>query len=113
MSKQKRGIFRRALIAAARLFSKKQPVTRNYADPRLRQKKRAHGGNRKTKPWNITKALAMPSCDPGTVTYRDWLVRHLGYDRRLADRMLAAWREDGSIKLPLPSDSKTLRELMR
>lgn len=114
MSKKQRGMFRR-LFSAIGLSSwfTHQPKAREYPDPSLRRKKRAHGGNAKRKPWNITKSLAKPKCEPGTITYHDWLVRHVGYDRRLADRMLRAWQEDSSIKLPLPSDAATLRELMR
>ena len=65
-----------------------------------------------SKPRKPRKRLGAPPCDPGTITYRDWLVRHVGYDRRLADRMLKAWRADSSIRLPLPSDSKTLKGMM-
>lgn len=114
MSKQQRGIFRRifAAFGLGKWFTQK-PTHHEYPDPSLRKRKRAHGGNRKEGPWNITKSIAKPKCEPGTITYRDWLVRHVGYDRRLADRMLRAWQEDSSIKLPLPSDAATLRELMR
>jgi len=75
-----------------------------YAKPRSRHSTRK---NRKGR-----KRLQRPECIPGTITYRDWLVRHVGYDRRLADRMLATWREDTNIRMPLPTDSATLAKMI-
>ena len=46
------------------------------------------------------KRLAAPPCTPGTITYRDALVRHLGYDRRAADQLLRRWRAGHEAELP-------------
>lgn len=47
--------------------------------------------------------LGTPKCHPGTITYHDALVRHLGYDRRKADQMQRAWRDGELKKLPVLS----------
>ena len=63
------------------------PITKTYPDPVLSSthKKREHIPRRRLSP---------PPCIPGTITYRDRLVKHLGYDRRAADAMLKDWREN-------------------
>ena len=91
------------------------PVTKNYpdpktTDPRDRRKKRTRRGvgfGRKAdaRPMIRRGNLGPPTkCEPGTVTYRDWLVRELGYDRRLADGYLFAFHNGYTIKMPMPGD---------
>ena len=70
---------------------------KKYDDPHLQDPyhhPRSHAGSTSNRVGR--RRLNPPPCHPGTVTYRDRLVRHLGYDRRKADRMLKAWRETGA-----------------
>lgn len=77
----------------------------SYPDPRLsdpytRQRTRiGTKANRKGR-----KRLSAPPCVPGTITYQDWLVRELGYDRRLADGYLFAYQNGYKVKMPMPTD---------
>ena len=77
----------------------------SYADPSLsdpyhRQRSRAGTtANRKGK-----KRLGRPAFKPGTITYFDWLVKELGYDRRLADGYMFAFLNGYKVKMPMPSD---------
>ena len=41
-------------------------------------------------------------CIPGTITYFDWLVRELGYNRRLADGYMYAFQRGYKVKMPMP-----------
>lgn len=78
--------------------------TNEYADPVLRDphhRQRSRHGTRSNRP---TKKRQQLPCEPGTIVYRDWLVRELGYDRRLADGYLYAYRNGYSIKMPMPGD---------
>ncbi len=43
-------------------------------------------------------------CEPGTIVYFDWLVRELGYDRRLADGYLYAYLNGYRVKMPMPGN---------
>ena len=49
-----------------------------------------------------SKRLQPPDCVPGTITYFDWLVRELGYDRRLADGYMYAFQRGYKVKMPMP-----------
>ena len=108
MSKQKRGMFRgivAAMAMAAVGFFKhlKWWGPNLYADPHLRDPyhhQRSRAGTTDNREGQ--KRLGRPKCTPGTVTYRDWLVRELGYDRRLADGYLFAYRNGYTIKMPMP-----------
>ena len=62
--------------------------TRTYNDPVFDAPERSR---RAPLVREIRRRLNPPPCIPGTVTYRDRLVKHLGYDRREADRMLKLW----------------------
>ena len=79
--------------------------THSYGDPSLSDpyhRKRSRAGttsNRKGK-----KRLGTPPCVPGTITYLDWLVKELGYDRRLADGYLYAYHNGYNVKMPMPTD---------
>jgi len=69
-------------------------------DPYARQRSRI--GTRATRKGH--RRLKPPPCLPGTITYKDWLVRELGYDRRLADGYLYAHLNGYKIKMPMPTD---------
>ena len=72
----------------------------SLSDPYHRQRSRAGTkSNRKGK-----KRLPAPDCIPYTITYHDWLVRELGYDRRLADGYRFAFLNGYKVKMPMPTD---------
>ena len=48
---------------------------------------------RKHKP---RRRYAPPPCIPGTITYKDRLVKHLGYDRRAADDLIQKYYENAN-----------------
>ena len=79
--------------------------SKSYVDPALtdpyaRQRTRiGTKANRKG-----SRRLKAPPCVPGTITYFDWLVKELNYDRRLADGYLYAYLNGYRIKMPMPSD---------
>jgi hypothetical protein len=91
--KQKNTRFRNFISSVVDIF--RRPKTRTYRNPVL---PRVRSHNKKKK---VIKPLP---CEPGTIVYRDWLVRELGYDRRLADGYLYAFRNGYSVKMPMPSD---------
>ncbi len=78
--------------------------TKHHPDPVLRMPLDTfrHGSSKQGKIREVRHAI--PPCEPGTITYRDWLVKELGYDRRLADGYLYAYHNGYSVKMPLPSD---------
>lgn len=76
-----------------------------YTDPMLRDpyaRQRTRIGT--TAKRLGTKQFKAPACVPGTITYRDWLVRKLGYDRRLADGYMFAHLNGYNVKMPMPTD---------
>lgn len=81
------------LVGAVHWIRKKLGYSREYPTPVFPEKILKHRKPR--------KRLGAPPCIPGTITYRDALVRHLGYDRRAADKLLREWR-DGPIHVELP-----------
>ncbi len=81
----------------------RQPKAKKYPDP-VFVKKPSTRYRRKT--IERKRRLGPPECYPGTVTYRDALVRHLGYDRRKADGWLYAWRNYGTALPKLYGDVK-------
>jgi len=77
----------------------------HYADPHLQDphhKQRSRIGTKANRHGN--KRLSPTKIRPGTIAYQDWLVRELGYDRRLADGYLYAYRNGYNVKMPMPSD---------
>ncbi len=56
------------------------------ANPYEKKPKRSHQGRPR---------LGRPERHPGTITFHDWLVRHYGYNRRMADAVQKHWRETG------------------
>ena len=83
------GIFRGMTKNLGKLFRR----TKNYDTPVF--DKRPVRAHKSTKVAGKVRhcRLTLPPCIPGTITYRDALVKHLGYDRRTADKMLREWRE--------------------
>lgn len=78
---------------------------KTYADPILNDpyhKQRSRAGTKSNRKG--CKRIQMPACVPGTITYFDWLVRELGYDRRLADGYMFAFLNGYKVKMPMPSD---------
>ena len=78
---------------------------KSYADPSLtdphhRQRTRIGTKHHKRGP----KRLQVPRLIPYTITYHDWLVRELGYDRRLADGYRYAFLNGYNVKMPMPTD---------
>lgn len=100
--------FNRLIGAVAAIIGMGQSGPRHYADPvftdpRSRRKKRAHGHFSKGRfAIERRKRISAPPCIPGTITYFDWLVRELGYDRRLADGYMYAFLNGYKIKMPMP-----------
>lgn len=83
------GIFRGMTKSVSNLFRR----TQHYDDPVFdKQHVRAHKSTKIAGKVRRCR-LPRPPCVPGTITYRDALVKHLGYDRRAADKMLRDWRE--------------------
>ncbi len=79
--------------------------TSSYSDPSLSDpyhRKHSRGGTKLNRKGR--KRLQMPPCIPGTITYFDWLVRELGYDRRLADGYMYAYHNGYKVNMPLPTD---------
>ena len=79
--------------------------SRSYGDPAMSdpyKRQRTRIGTRANRKGR--KRLQAPDCVPGTITYRDWLVRELGYDRRLADGYMYAYLNGYKVKMPLPTD---------
>lgn len=79
--------------------------TSSYNDPSLRDpyhRQRSRAGTKSKRKGQ--KRLQVPPCIPGTITYRDWLVKELGYDRRLADGYMFAFLNGYKVKMPMPSD---------
>ena len=102
-------IYRGFIAAIAGLLSKfKWWGSKTYSDPHLRDpyhRPRSRSGTKINRVGK--KRFPVPDCVPGTVTYRDWLVRHLGYDRRLADGYIYAYLNGYTIKMPMPADVLT------
>ena len=93
--------FRHMLTAIATVIG--MSYTRSYSDPVFTDgpskggDTRARYGLRKPQ-----KRLQPPALVPGTITYFDWLVRELGYDRRLADGYMYAFQRGYKVKMPMP-----------
>jgi len=90
-------------IAGMRPMKKRGPKTTNYPDPVLtnRYTKTRKGSRR---PGKIgSPRLGRPDCSTGTYTHQDWLVRHLNYNRRLADGYLFAYISGYTVKMPMPA----------
>lgn len=67
-------------------------------DPYQRERRR---GKAKKRPVEM-------KLEPGTIRYHDWLVRELGYDRRLADGYQYAYLNGYDVKMPKPGDLRTV-----
>ena len=79
--------------------------TNSYADPSLsdpHHHQRSRAGTKSNRKGQ--KRLQAPEMQPGTITHKDWLVRELGYDRRLADGYYYAFLNGYNVKMPMPSD---------
>ena len=70
------GIFRGLMKAVAGIG---KPKTTNYPDPVFEDRASHHHEQ------TVKKVKPKMKCIPGTIVYHDWLVRELGYNRRLAD----------------------------
>ncbi len=93
------GIFRGLAVRSKKIFTRTQQISVNeYPDPVMHKVLK----RKKKRP---TRRLAPPPCLPGTVTYRDALVRYLGYDRKKADKMLSDWRSKNT-ELPHLGEGK-------
>lgn len=91
-------------VIAATLGIMSAPKSRSYPTPTFAPLGTFRGNNSS---WNVGKSkkrLQMPDFRPGTITYFDWLVRELGYDRRLADGYMYAFLNGYKVKMPMPSD---------
>ena len=79
--------------------------SKTYADPHFGDTyhhQRSRAGTKSNRKGR--KRLQAPACVPGTITYFDWLVRELGYDRRLADGYMFAFLNGYKVKMPMPTD---------
>ncbi len=79
--------------------------SKTYADPHFGDtyhNHRSHAGTKSNRKGR--KRLQAPDLKPGTITHKDWLVRELGYDRRLADGYYYAFLNGYKVKMPMPSD---------
>lgn len=87
------GVFRGMMKGITESFGRK--TEKVYPDPVIEHVDHQHSRKSTKRSRTGRRRLGVPKCHPGTITYRDQLVRHLGYDRRAADRMLKAWRDEG------------------
>ena len=96
------GMFRRIADGFKKAIGR--PVTHNYPDPVMPspEDRAPKAGRYRIGKVREARPSAVPPCHPGTITYHDWLVRHLGYNRRLADGYLYAYRNGYNIKMPMP-----------
>jgi len=98
------GVFRvvaKAFATALSGFNLWWKGTKSYPDPIFRDKyTKKRKGTRIPGKFGKPR-LGRPACDPGTYTHHDWLVRHLGYDRRKADGWIYAFQNYG-VDIPTP-----------
>lgn len=91
------GMFRRAADTFKRAIGR--PVTVKLPDPVFNSDHEPARVVRRLR-GEPKKRLRRPPCTPGTITYHDWLVRELGYDRRLADGYQYAYLNGYTVKMP-------------
>ena len=98
--------FRHMLTAIATVIGMSH--TRSYSDPVFTDGPSKGGDTRARRGrsnFRSHKRLQPPALVPGTITYFDWLVRELGYDRRLADGYMYAFQRGYKVKLPMPLEA--------
>ena len=96
--------FKHLIFEIIDYYGTDKPSTKSYPNPAFLDgpskggDTRARWSNRR-KPQ---KRLQPPACIPGTITYFDWLVRELGYNRRLADGYMVAFQNGYKVRMPMP-----------
>ena len=96
-----RGFIAAMAGAIASAFGRRQKGATTYPDPILADNFTKKRKGHRTPGKAGRPRLGRPSCYPGTYTHLDWLVRHLGYDRRRADGWVYAFQNYGT-RIPTP-----------
>ena len=95
--------FRHIISAIAATIGMNRPRSTSYPSPSFIDGP-SKGGDTRAR-WRRRKPLKRlqpPAFVPGTITYFDWLVRELGYNRRLADGYMYAFQNGYKVKMPMP-----------